>query len=384
MATNNIRNVRLDKCYFKDAARYRKLADHASPPLSIRVWRERLAKLAQKGTDVYFVVVDGVDLGYVLTFNPFDSSDWSIVYFFCYLSESQSMECEVLHDINKEVVNTVKTSFAREVSQPDGVSSPLSGGVLSLVCEVSRQLFQMDQALYRMDVYYSESRKRQDQEDSAVCADGLSMLSIALKHRTFFSPELDDRQVAFIPWEFGYLAVVTNPRRDKVESIDFVRGHICDYDMLVRKAAYLNGLVDESGVVIADIIQEPSDLEADILTKARSELAKYLQHALSPEIEYDFPDGTPFQQSVWKEAAKIPLGSIKTYSDLAHLIEPDRKKAGRLARAVGQALSANPLPILIPCHRVIGANRNLVGFSGGVDIKEHLLQMELWKVGLKD
>ena len=57
-------------------------------------------------------------------------------------------------------------------------------------------------------------------------SDGLFALSSNLEHRTYFSPDLDDRQIAFIPWEFGYIALVTNPHRDKIESISFVRGHI--------------------------------------------------------------------------------------------------------------------------------------------------------------
>lgn len=346
MMTNVDRTIQLEKCFLKDAARYRALADTGYPPLSIRAWREKLTYLAKKGTDVLFAVCEGVDLGYVLVTNPFESLGWNIVL--------------------------------------------LSGSLFSesVAREVSRQLFRMDYTLYRIDVYYSMQRKRQERgEDTAstmVCADDLSHFSGELEHSVFFSPELDGRQVAFISWDFGYIAVVTNDRRDKIESIEFVRGHIGEYEVFIRKAAYFRGLVDDEGLVIPNICLEPTDHEPDILVKAREELTSYLNHAHEPEIEYEFPNGTPFQQSVWKEVAKIPLGSIKTYSDLALLVEPDLEKAGRLARAVGQALSVNPLPILIPCHRVIGANRNLVGFAGGVDIKEYLLQMELWKVGVED
>ncbi len=369
MAMNVNRTIQLEKCFLKDAARFRALAGTGCSPLSIRAWRDKLANLAQKGSEVYFAVCEDIDLGYVLVTNPFELTVWNIVYLSDSLFSEMPAACEVSHD-----------------GTADRAEPPTSDMLAAR--EVSRQLFRMDHKLYRADVYYSKQRKRQERGDDTArtmeCSDDLLLFTGELEHSVFFSPELDDRQVAFISWDFGYIAVITNNRRDKIESIEFVRGHIAEYDVFIRKAAYFNGLVDNEGSVIPNICLEPTDHEPDILVKARQELARYLHHAHEPEIEYDFPHGTPFQQSVWKEVTKIPLGSIKTYSDLALLVEPDRKKAGRLARAVGQALSVNPLPILIPCHRVIGANRNLVGFAGGVDIKEYLLQMELWKVGLED
>ena len=87
----------------------------------------------------------------------------------------------------------------------------------------------------------------------------------------------------------------------------------------------------------------------------------------------------PFQRETLKVVYAIPYGEIRTYAEIAFHI--DRPHA---YRAVGRANATNHMPIVIPCHRVIGANRNLVGFAGGVDIKEYLLQMELWKVGLED
>lgn len=347
MAMKTNQNVQLEKLYLKDAARYRALADTGSPQLPIRAWRDKLAKHTQRGIDVFFIVGGGIDLGYVLVLNSLEMPGWGIVHLV------SSSPCE--------------SALARDVS---------------------RDLCRMNPTLYRVDVYCSALRKRQERGDASVrsmdSAEDLSAFSNDLEHCVYYSPELDDRRVAFLPWEFGYIAVATNPQKDKIESIHFVRDRIGTYDLFIRKAAYYAGLVDEEGFVMPNRCHEPSHAEPEILVRARKELTRYLQYAHSPEIEYEFPCGTPFQQSVWKEAAKIPLGSIKTYSDLAYLVEPDREKAGRLARAVGQALGANPLPILIPCHRVIGANRNLVGFSGGVDIKEHLLQMELWKVGLTD
>lgn len=84
-----------------------------------------------------------------------------------------------------------------------------------------------------------------------------------------------------------------------------------------------------------------------------------------------FLTGTPFQQSVWKALSHVPYGEIRTYGDIA--VKVGRPKA---FRAVGGANHANPIPILIPCHRVIGANGSLVGFGGGLEMKAKLLQLE--------
>ena len=83
------------------------------------------------------------------------------------------------------------------------------------------------------------------------------------------------------------------------------------------------------------------------------------------------PRGTEFQQSVWSALQQIPYGETTTYSTIAERI-------GRPAavRAVGAANGANPIPIVIPCHRVIGASGSLTGFGGGLDVKRQLLAME--------
>jgi methylated-DNA-[protein]-cysteine S-methyltransferase len=86
--------------------------------------------------------------------------------------------------------------------------------------------------------------------------------------------------------------------------------------------------------------------------------------------------GTPFQQSVWKKLLEIPYGETRTYGDLAEMIGN-----AKAVRAVGQANRKNPIPIIIPCHRVIGKNRSLTGYAGNdIGKKEVLLKLEgAWK-----
>ena len=83
------------------------------------------------------------------------------------------------------------------------------------------------------------------------------------------------------------------------------------------------------------------------------------------------PAGTPFERSVWDELLAIPFGETRSYGEIAQAI-------GRpgAARAVGRANGANPIPIVVPCHRVIGADGSLTGFGGGLAAKSRLLELE--------
>jgi methylated-DNA-[protein]-cysteine S-methyltransferase len=106
-----------------------------------------------------------------------------------------------------------------------------------------------------------------------------------------------------------------------------------------------------------------------------TEVVRQLKAYFTGELEsFDLslsPQGTPFQQRVWSELQKIPYGETISYGELARRI--GNPKA---SRAVGLANGSNPISIVIPCHRVIGANGKLTGYGGGLPIKEKLLALE--------
>lgn len=111
--------------------------------------------------------------------------------------------------------------------------------------------------------------------------------------------------------------------------------------------------------------------ETPLLSKGRDEILAYLRgERRSFDLPLD-PMGTPFQQTVWAELRRIPYGETRSYAQVAAGI--GKPKA---VRAVGQANHRNPLPIFIPCHRVIGASGKLTGYGGGLDLKEKLLELE--------
>lgn len=108
-----------------------------------------------------------------------------------------------------------------------------------------------------------------------------------------------------------------------------------------------------------------------VLASTKTQLRQYFA---GQRQEFDLPlapAGTPFQREVWQALAQIPWGELRSYADIARAIE--RPKA---VRAVGAANGRNPLPIVIPCHRVVGSDGSLTGFAGGLDMKRALLELE--------
>jgi methylated-DNA-[protein]-cysteine S-methyltransferase len=106
-----------------------------------------------------------------------------------------------------------------------------------------------------------------------------------------------------------------------------------------------------------------------------SQTIRQLHNYFAGELEsFDLPlapEGTPFQLAVWRRLCDIPYGATVSYGELANRI--GNPKA---CRAVGLANGSNPIPIVIPCHRVIGSNGKLTGYGGGLPIKEKLLALE--------
>ena len=131
-----------------------------------------------------------------------------------------------------------------------------------------------------------------------------------------------------------------------------------------------SAVLRELGYEAADVSSGPAVSPA--LAKAVKLLKRYFAgESVSFDVPLDLRYYTPFQQAVWKAAAAIPAGETRPYAWIAKRI-----RNPKAARAVGQALGANPMPIIIPCHRVISAAGTLGGYSGGFGMKKKLLELE--------
>ncbi len=110
---------------------------------------------------------------------------------------------------------------------------------------------------------------------------------------------------------------------------------------------------------------------SSLVALALDQIVEYLN---GQRREFDLPldlRGTEFQRRVWSAVAGIPYGQTRTYAEIAQTIgQPSA------VRAVGAANGANPLPLVVPCHRVVGSDGSLTGYGGGLDVKRKLLEME--------
>ena len=109
-----------------------------------------------------------------------------------------------------------------------------------------------------------------------------------------------------------------------------------------------------------------------LIEEARSQLLAYIQGTRRDfSLPVDLSAGTSFQRKVWKAIARIPYGRVRSYQWVA-----SRVGGKHYARAVGMALGANPVPIVVPCHRIIAHDGSLGGFSCGLPVKRRLLRLE--------
>ena len=119
-----------------------------------------------------------------------------------------------------------------------------------------------------------------------------------------------------------------------------------------------------------------SDPDRPVFGRLRDYLGRYFSGlAGAPDLPLD-PHGSPFQEAVWAVLRTIPMGQVVTYGQIAKQMARSRGLASMSAQAVGGAVGHNPISILIPCHRVVGAGGALTGYAGGLERKAALLRIE--------
>lgn len=133
-----------------------------------------------------------------------------------------------------------------------------------------------------------------------------------------------------------------------------------------KEGAFTHLYLNPAGAVLP-----AEERETPLLAEAMRQLAEYFA---GERREFELPlapEGTPFMRRVWAELVKVPYGATATYGEIAERIG---NPGG--SRAVGLANNRNPIAIIIPCHRIIGSSGKLVGYAGGVELKERLLALE--------
>lgn len=153
-----------------------------------------------------------------------------------------------------------------------------------------------------------------------------------------------------------------------------------NYDYLETSIGLMEIVCEDEFLIGLKLVLEKNHNECENKTskKVKSQILEYLNGSRTTFTVPFKLNGTDFQKKVYEVTLKIPYGSTKTYGDIANSIGNPKSM-----RAVGMALGKNPIWIIMPCHRVIGKNRKLTGYAGGIDKKLALLKLENPKIEIK-
>lgn len=198
-------------------------------------------------------------------------------------------------------------------------------------------------------------------------------------------PEQPFISVSFVPFNKAVIALVADEAG--LLETDFIRYGEPVANQRIRELAAWFCLLDENGRLLnrSDLKERFGDQEylclskaPDILKKASEQVVAYFRRQLKNfDVPLHLEKAGPFQRQVWEALTQIPFGVTRTYEEIAYDICGNQEEARKMARAVGSACRANPFPLILPCHRVIGKDGRLVGFRVGLDIKEYLLTYEM-------
>lgn len=126
----------------------------------------------------------------------------------------------------------------------------------------------------------------------------------------------------------------------------------------------------------AGLAEAPEEKMLPVFEQTDKWLETYFGGAVPDGMPPLRPEGSPFRRAVWEVLCTIPPGQTMTYGEIAAVLSKERGISRLSARAVGGAVGHNPISLLIPCHRVVGAGGKLTGYAGGVERKAWLLRME--------
>ncbi|MFC1835778.1 methylated-DNA--[protein]-cysteine S-methyltransferase [Thermodesulfobacteriota bacterium] len=154
------------------------------------------------------------------------------------------------------------------------------------------------------------------------------------------------------------------------EEADFVQHYFSN------RVGWLELVTSHIGVKSLSYVPEPTDPKtctgSAVMDQLVSELDRYFNgESIRFSVPLDLGEGTLFQRGVWEELCRIPYGETKSYRDVAVAIGN-----GKAVKAVGSANGRNPVPIVVPCHRVIRSDGSLGGYSSGIEMKKSLLELE--------
>ena len=287
----------------------------------------------------------------------FDSREAAITAGFrpCKRCRPDLDEYKPIEEIAIEIKKILDSSFLDKQLMDDKLNS--IGMSRQRMSQIFKQYFNKTITQYSNTLKLEAAKEMLDNSDQSVIDIAYSLGFESLSaFFTFFRKNTD-----MTPGE--YRETVESPSKDTVHSL---------YDTILGPVTISANESTVEAVVFGNKIPEGTkDQKNELTDKIALQLEEYFQ---GKRTYFDFPSapkGTLFQMMVWDALKKIPYGETRTYKEIAQSVGKPNA-----ARAVGMANNKNKLMVLIPCHRVIGANGALVGYAGGINIKEKLLKLE--------
>ncbi|HHT24175.1 MAG TPA: methylated-DNA--[protein]-cysteine S-methyltransferase [Clostridiaceae bacterium] len=248
-------------------------------------------------------------------------------------------------------------------------------------------LYQVGTVLYDFKVDFEQlilqvpdrSRKAAAGREPAIFL-GDSVYPNRFQTKRFAASDFDS--VSYLIFPFHKHNIVVHIKSNQIIQVQFIQPQQIVTDKNLRKALTKQELLTDAGIIksenkILQILSQREPITPQLKEKTMQQFTDYFSGKLTEfDLPYVVQTGTVFQRKVWQILSQIPYGAVFSYEEVAERLLDKPDKAYAYARAVGSACGSNPLGILIPCHRVIGKDKSLTGFGGGVKLKGHLLDLE--------
>ncbi len=252
--------------------------------------------------------------------------------------------------------------------------------IREMLLEIGKKFYDLNSDFEQLMLRIPDKTQKVIPGNEAAMFLGNSVYPNKLVTRVFAAADFNKEN--YLIFKFKKHHIIVTVIDDQVVQVEFVRPNQKISEGNLKKAMVRECFLNDEGVIeserellkihsSADLINP--DIEVEIVKQFTAYLKGELQNF---ELPYRIEHGTDFQRAVWQVLQTIPYGEMCSYEEVAEHLTGDHKKARDLARAVGYACSKNPLGIIIPCHRVIGKDRSLTGFAGGVELKSALLDLE--------
>lgn len=247
---------------------------------------------------------------------------------------------------------------------------------------IGTEYYSYNQKFEQLVLYFPDANKKIIPGNETAMFLGQSTYPNALSAVPFAAADFLDEN--FILFRFHNSYIVVTVIDNYITQIYFLSLENKDFEPALKKSLVKSCFLNDEGYIASNrevikLYSKTKRLDSDLEVKILEQFSNYLTGKSKQfDLPYKVTTGTEFQKEVWNILKDIPYGNVLSYVEVAERLENRKNDAKNYARAVGSACGKNPLGIIIPCHRVIGNDRSLTGFAGGIELKGRLLDLEFF------